>query len=89
MWRTCKINVWQEIGIPPQTEILHNVTMSDTQAFFYSGQHALCANAFYEKANKLGKSLSMFKMNPKTLKLVKTKKQKLDSSLKLASKLFL
>lgn len=70
MWRTCKINVWQEIGIPPQTEIVHNVTMSDSQAFFYSDQHAQCAMAFYEKAQKLGKSLSMFKMNPKTLKLV-------------------
>lgn len=70
MWRTCKINVWQEIGLPPQTEIVHNVTMSDSQAFFYSDQHAQCANAFFEKAQKLGKSLSMFKMNPKTLKLV-------------------
>lgn len=70
MWRTCKINVWEEIGLPPQTEIVHNITMSDSQAFFYSDQHAQCSMAFYEKARKLGKSLSMFKMNPKTLKLV-------------------
>lgn len=75
MWRTCKINVWQEIGLPPQTEIVHHITMSDTQAFFYSDQHAQCANAFFEKAQKLGKSLSMFKMNPKTLKLVTTTKR--------------
>lgn len=71
MWRTCKINVWQEIGLPPQTEIVHNVTMSDSQAFFYTDQHNRCATAFFEKAQKLGKSLSMFKMNPKTLKLVR------------------
>lgn len=70
MWRTCKINVWQEIGLPPQTEIVHNITMSDSQAFFYSDQHDQCAKAFFEKAQKLGKSLSMFKMNAKTLKLV-------------------
>ncbi|KAG4066978.1 hypothetical protein HA402_007726 [Bradysia odoriphaga] len=72
MWRTCKINVWEEIGLPPQTEIVHSVTMCDTQAFFYADQHNQCANAFFEKAQKLGKSLSMFKMNPKTLKLIMT-----------------
>ncbi|KAJ6644542.1 E3 ubiquitin-protein ligase SHPRH, partial [Pseudolycoriella hygida] len=67
MWRTCKVNVWQEIGLLPQTEIIHRITMSDSEALYYKDQHSQCANAFLEKVHKLNKSLSMFKMNPKTL----------------------
>lgn len=74
MWRTCKVNVWQEIGLPPQTEIVHHVTMSDSQAFFYKHQHDRCERSFFENVRKLGKSLSMFKMDSKTLKLVSVSK---------------
>lgn len=70
MWRTCKSSVWNRIGIPPQTSVLHMVDMSDLQAFFYSTQHDKCALAFRLKAARLGSSTSMFRMNPSTLKAV-------------------
>lgn len=70
MWRTSKINVAREIGLPPQTEIVHKITMSDLEAFYYSDEHQQCADAFYEKVQKLDKSLAMVKMNAQTLKMV-------------------
>lgn len=75
MWRTCKSSVNDELGIPPQTEIVHNITMSDLQSFFYNTQHTQCAVAFREKALKLAKSCysrneTMAKMSAQTLNAV-------------------
>ena len=70
MWRTCKSSVTSEIDIPPQTEIVHQVIMSDLQSFFYASEHNQCAAMFHEKAKKLGSSVSMFKMNAHTLNLI-------------------
>lgn len=70
MWRTCKSTVFDSMGIPPQTEILHMVTMSDLQAFFYASQHTEREHAFNKAVQKLGTTLSMSKMNPSTLKKV-------------------
>uniref|UniRef100_A0A1B0GI16 Putative dna repair protein rad16 n=1 Tax=Lutzomyia longipalpis TaxID=7200 RepID=A0A1B0GI16_LUTLO len=70
MWRTCKSLVFQQIGIPPQKEVVHYVTMSDLQTFFYRSQHSLCRNAFIEKAQKIRTTLAMSKMSPHILKLL-------------------
>jgi E3 ubiquitin-protein ligase SHPRH len=39
MWRTCKKDVMHEIQIPPQTELVHFVEMSDLQKCFYAQVH--------------------------------------------------
>lgn len=70
MWRTCKAAVLDQLGIPPQTEVVHHVTMSDLQSFFYRMEHARCAAAFHEKAEKLGNGICVSKMNIHTFNLV-------------------
>lgn len=70
MWRTCKAAVLDQLGIPPQTEVVHYITMSDLQNFFYRMEHSKCASAFHENAERLGKELSMSRMNIQTLNLL-------------------
>ncbi|XP_055627280.1 E3 ubiquitin-protein ligase SHPRH [Toxorhynchites rutilus septentrionalis] len=70
MWRTCKLSVLDQLGIPPQTEVIHHITMSDLQNFFYRMEHAKCATAFREKAEKLGRDIRMSRMNIQTLNLI-------------------
>ncbi|XP_055920155.1 E3 ubiquitin-protein ligase SHPRH [Eupeodes corollae] len=49
MWRTSKADVDQELGIPPQSEILHFIELNNIEKLFYSDEHADCLNAFYNK----------------------------------------
>lgn len=70
MWRTCKTDVLDQVDIPPQTEIVHYVTMSDLESFFYKSQHENYSFAFYEKTRKLKNDASMSKINRHTLNLV-------------------
>uniref|UniRef100_A0A182SRK5 RING-type domain-containing protein n=1 Tax=Anopheles maculatus TaxID=74869 RepID=A0A182SRK5_9DIPT len=67
MWRTCKHAVLDQLGIPPQTERIHYIRMSDLQSYFYRGEHFQCAQAFREKARKIGLSLRMAQMNIQTM----------------------
>lgn len=39
MWRTCKKNVEHEINIPKQSNVIHEVEMSDLQKYFYRQAH--------------------------------------------------
>lgn len=39
MWRTCKKNVLHEINIPEQSEVFHEVEMTDLQHYFYRKVH--------------------------------------------------
>ena len=39
MWRTCKKNVEQEINIPKQSNVIHEVEMTDLQKYFYRQEH--------------------------------------------------
>lgn len=52
-WRTCKKNVINEIGIPPQTEITHFVQMSDLQSFFYRTEHLQTEAEFKRYAKRI------------------------------------
>lgn len=70
MWRSCKNDVLDQINIPPQQNIVHYVTMSDLESFFYKSQHANYSFAFNEKAQKLRNDESMSNLNSHTLKLV-------------------
>ncbi|XP_050094766.1 E3 ubiquitin-protein ligase SHPRH [Anopheles aquasalis] len=63
MWRTCKTAVLDQLGIPPQTERVHYVRMSDLQSLYYRTEHRRCADAFHLKALKLGSDQSMAKLN--------------------------
>ncbi|XP_049541626.1 E3 ubiquitin-protein ligase SHPRH [Anopheles darlingi] len=63
MWRTCKTAVLDQLGIPPQTERVHYVRMSDLQNLYYLDEHRRCAEAFHLKAQKLGSDQSMAKLN--------------------------
>uniref|UniRef100_A0A182WJB3 RING-type domain-containing protein n=1 Tax=Anopheles minimus TaxID=112268 RepID=A0A182WJB3_9DIPT len=70
IWRTCKHAVLDQLGIPPQTERIHYIRMSDLQSYFYRGEHIQCAQAFHDKARKIGLSLRMAQMNIQTLNLL-------------------
>ncbi|XP_055839447.1 E3 ubiquitin-protein ligase SHPRH [Episyrphus balteatus] len=49
MWRTSKMDVVDELRIPPQSEVLHFVELNDVEKLFYSDEHADCLSAFYDK----------------------------------------
>ncbi|XP_029716556.2 E3 ubiquitin-protein ligase SHPRH [Aedes albopictus] len=86
MWRTCKVAVLDQLGIPPQTEVVHYITMSDLQTLFYRMEHAKCATAFREKANKLaGDDTSMARMNIHTLNLLMEPMRKLRQDCSIPS----
>lgn len=48
MWRTCKKDVENQINIPKQTEILHQVEMSDLQKYYYRQAHTESKQMFME-----------------------------------------
>uniref|UniRef100_A0A182PQI4 Helicase C-terminal domain-containing protein n=1 Tax=Anopheles epiroticus TaxID=199890 RepID=A0A182PQI4_9DIPT len=67
MWRTCKNAVLSQLGIPPQTERIHLIQMSDLQSYFYRSEHMQCAQAFHEKARKIGTDQRMAQLDISTL----------------------
>ncbi|XP_308421.5 E3 ubiquitin-protein ligase SHPRH [Anopheles gambiae] len=67
MWRTCKHSVFDQLDIPPQTERIHHIQMSDLQNYFYRCEHLACAQAFNEKARRIGANERMAQMNIATL----------------------
>lgn len=69
MWRTCKSTVWDQIGIPPQSEVLHPVELSDLEVFFYNSQHSQCYETFRKNTLRLSNEL-LFKLNPHVMKKV-------------------
>ncbi|XP_055534746.1 E3 ubiquitin-protein ligase SHPRH [Wyeomyia smithii] len=85
MWRTCKAAVLDQLGIPPQTELVHYVTMSDLQSFFYRMEHSRCAAAFHEKAEKLGNEICVSRMNIHTFNLLMEPLRKLRQDCTIAS----
>lgn len=75
MWRTCKsMDILNEIAIPKQTEIVHFITPSDLELYFYNEQFLSCYQAFQEKANKLAAQQEkqlLSSLSPHVLKLVR------------------
>ncbi|GLV41293.1 uncharacterized protein CBL_04817 [Carabus blaptoides fortunei] len=53
LWRSAKVNVIEQINIPPQTIEEHWLEFSAVEKFFYRREHELCANNFLNKLNKL------------------------------------
>ncbi|ELU00238.1 hypothetical protein CAPTEDRAFT_220844 [Capitella teleta] len=52
LWRTCKKDVIEQIGLPLQTEEMHWLTFSPVEEHFYRRQYDKCAG---EALSKLGK----------------------------------
>lgn len=73
MWRTCKTqDILDEIDIPKQTEIVHFITPSDLELYFYNEQFVSCFQAFQEKADMLAaQQQRLSDLNPHVLKLVR------------------
>lgn len=71
MWRTCKTpEILEQIKIPPQTEVVHFVELTDLETFFYTKQHEECLTAFVKNARRVEENDSVAKMNPRILKSV-------------------
>lgn len=69
MWRTCKVDVEDQIAIPPQSNIVHFVNMSDLQLFFYRSEHARSASDFNRIVSKYVEAdWSLSVINTSTLK---------------------
>lgn len=53
IWRTGKQDVLDQLGIPPQTEIVHWLSFSPVETHFYKQQFEICSNRILEKIHKL------------------------------------
>lgn len=72
MWRTCKTpDILEQIKIPAQTEIVHYVTMSDLETFFYGQQHDECLEVFVRNARRVEEATNVSKISSKILKNVR------------------
>lgn len=69
MWRTCKSGVLEQINIPPQTEQISYVQMSDVETFFYQSENFECSEAFKKKMI-FEESILLSEMSQRTLKVV-------------------
>ncbi|EDW72942.1 uncharacterized protein Dwil_GK17274 [Drosophila willistoni] len=47
LWRTCKSKVEHELGIPPQTEIVHRLELSNVESLYYREEHCKCQDQFF------------------------------------------
>lgn len=71
MWRTCKSKVDAELQIPPQSEQVHRIRLSNLEKLFYTEQHALCESSFQHVLRKhLGSAEGILKISPKIMKIV-------------------
>lgn len=71
MWRTCKSKfIMDQVNIPEQTEIVHDIELSDLENFHYNKEHAECFTSFVMNTRKVGKNMKLSTMNPHILNLV-------------------
>lgn len=71
MWRTCKSKVDAELQIPPQSEQVHRIRLSNLEKLFYTEQHALCESSFQHVLRKhLGSAEGILKISPKIMKII-------------------
>lgn len=71
MWRTCKSKeILEQINTPPQKEIVHYLSMTDLELFFYNTQHENCRMKFLQKTRDMEDKMKLSTMNPHILKLV-------------------
>lgn len=46
LWRTCKSKVEHELGIPPQTQVVHRLELSNVESLYYREEHLKCHEQF-------------------------------------------
>lgn len=74
MWRTCKSQVEDELGIPPQTEVVHRLELSNLESLYYREEHFKCTELFlaavakHTKYNPDTNSSCLASISPKLLK---------------------
>ncbi|KAH8302155.1 hypothetical protein KR044_003310, partial [Drosophila immigrans] len=52
MWRTCKSKVEHALGIPPQTELVHRLELSNVESLYYREEHFKCSEQFLNAVAK-------------------------------------
>ncbi|KAM8710593.1 hypothetical protein ACLKA7_017248 [Drosophila subpalustris] len=52
MWRTCKSKVEHELGIPPQSEVVHYLDLSNVESLYYREEHFKCTSLFLKAVAK-------------------------------------
>ncbi|EDW18440.1 E3 ubiquitin-protein ligase SHPRH [Drosophila mojavensis] len=75
MWRTCKSKVEHELGIPPQTELVHRLELSNVEALYYREEHAKCTELFLAAVAKHTKqnpnnNCCLASISPKLLRII-------------------
>lgn len=69
MWRTCKLQVSDELQIPPQEEVVHYIQFDNLEKLFYKEQHADCEANFLANVHKYTRRMST--ISPKAMKIVR------------------
>ncbi|XP_033149437.1 E3 ubiquitin-protein ligase SHPRH [Drosophila busckii] len=76
MWRTCKSNVEHELGIPPQTEQVHQLELSNVESLYYREEHDKCTHLFiaavakHMKYSSSNSSNSLASISPQLVKKI-------------------
>ncbi|XP_017135922.1 E3 ubiquitin-protein ligase SHPRH isoform X1 [Drosophila miranda] len=52
LWRTCMSKVKHELGIPPQTEVVHRLELSNVESLYYREEHNKCHEQFLQEVAK-------------------------------------
>ncbi|XP_030385375.1 E3 ubiquitin-protein ligase SHPRH [Scaptodrosophila lebanonensis] len=76
MWRTCKSKVEHELGIPPQTEVVHRLELSNVESLYYREEHFKCSDQFlaavakHTRYNPNDNTSRLASISPQLLKLI-------------------
>lgn len=72
MWRTSKVDIMEELNIPPQQEVTHRIEFDNLEKLFYREQHQECREKFMENVHKYKKR--MITISPQIMKIVSRSK---------------
>uniref|UniRef100_A0A1A9Z7K6 RING-type domain-containing protein n=1 Tax=Glossina pallidipes TaxID=7398 RepID=A0A1A9Z7K6_GLOPL len=68
MWRTSKVDIMDELNIPPQQEVTHRIEFDNLEKLFYREQHQECREKFMENVHKYKKR--MITISPQIMKII-------------------
>ncbi|KAL9919026.1 E3 ubiquitin-protein ligase SHPRH isoform 1-T1 [Glossina fuscipes fuscipes] len=68
MWRTSKVDIMEELKIPPQQEVTHRIEFDNLEKLFYREQHQECREKFMENVHKYKKR--MITISPQIMKII-------------------
>ncbi|XP_017071026.1 E3 ubiquitin-protein ligase SHPRH [Drosophila eugracilis] len=75
LWRTCKSKVEHELGIPPQTEVVHRLELSNVESLYYREEHQKCHEQFLSAVTKhtrhnADNSFCLASISPQLLRII-------------------